>query len=138
MSAFVVKDSLIKGILSYWAADRYNPSIQLDEKKYNLKSDKDLQELGQILLDENYKSYNFRYNQLGNVPKFVYRPRYQLEDGTLIKAINILKACDCFDYQACETDDYKQSKAFKIIDHIRGNAITRLPDYDKAEGWGEL
>jgi hypothetical protein len=139
MSAFIVEDSLINGILTFWSSDRYGGNITLDEKQYNSKTSKDLQELGQILLDENYKSFNFRYNDTGgDAPKFIFNLRYQFDTCARIQAINVLKACNCFDYQACETDEYNQSKAFKIINHIRSNAISRLPEYDKAEGWGEL
>lgn len=31
----------------------------------------------------------------------------------------IRKACDCFDYQACETDDYKETLAAQLVDLIR-------------------
>ena len=47
----------------------------------------------------------------------------------------ILKACDCYDYQSCETDDYRQSEAAKLIDGIRSYAIHNLPGYDDAP-WG--
>lgn len=47
----------------------------------------------------------------------------------------IRKACDCFDYQACETDDYKETLAARLIDLIRDT----YPENDKLENealWG--
>jgi len=49
--------------------------------------------------------------------------------------IAVLKGCECFDYQACETDDYRSSIACTIINAIRTRAILCLPDYDDAPGW---
>ena len=47
--------------------------------------------------------------------------------------VQVLKACDCYDYQSCETDDYPQSEAKRMIETIKTWAITTLPSYDKAE-----
>jgi hypothetical protein len=47
-------------------------------------------------------------------------------DGALsakVLATQIVKACDCYDYQACETDDYKQSEAAALVEKIRAQAI---------------
>src|SRR5262245_34929740 len=33
------------------------------------------------------------------------------QDDIRITSTQILKTCDCYDYQACETDDYRESKA---------------------------
>ena len=52
-----------------------------------------------------------------------------------LDALVILKACDGFDYQACETDDYEQSVACCIVNAIRGYAIRRLPGYSASPGW---
>lgn len=47
----------------------------------------------------------------------------------------IRKACDCYEYQACETDDYKQTLAARLIDLIRDT----YPENEKLENeaiWG--
>jgi hypothetical protein len=49
--------------------------------------------------------------------------------------VSLLKGCDCFDYQACETGDYGSSIACAIIEAIRKRAILCLPEYDDAPGW---
>ena len=44
----------------------------------------------------------------------------------------VLKACQCYDYQACENDDYEQSIAHRIIRAIEAKAIRCLPSYEDA------
>lgn len=46
--------------------------------------------------------------------------------------VAILKMCDCLEYQSCETDDYRQTVAFELLDRIRGAAISALPGYEDA------
>jgi hypothetical protein len=39
------------------------------------------------------------------------------------KATLIVKQCDCFDYQACESDDYDGSKAAQLVETVRKLAL---------------
>ena len=47
--------------------------------------------------------------------------------------VQILKACQCYDYQACETEGYEQTDAQRITRAIAAHAINNLDGYDKAE-----
>lgn len=38
-------------------------------------------------------------------------------------ATQIIKACDCYDYQACEHDEYESSAAKEFVGHVRNKAI---------------
>lgn len=50
----------------------------------------------------------------------------------------ILKSCDCFEYQACEHPAWQDSAASKILDQIRKKAVSRMPTYEAAAwGWPE-
>ncbi len=49
-----------------------------------------------------------------------------------IDPIQVIKACDCYDYQACETDEYERSMAADYIRQIRSMAISDLPGWDEA------
>lgn len=53
----------------------------------------------------------------------------------VLTAVEVLKACDCYDYQSCETDDYHETTAAKLVDRIRKSAIGKLPGYEDAP-WG--
>ena len=50
----------------------------------------------------------------------------------VIRALQALKACDCYDYQAGETPDYNSTPAHDIISQIRQFAIMALPGYEAA------
>ncbi len=86
--------------------------------------------LGQILLTENYRSVNNRYREDDKAPAYDFQP-YTAH----LSAVTIIKLCDCFHYQACETDDYENTEAWRIVNAIRECAIDRLPGYDAAP-WG--
>lgn len=49
--------------------------------------------------------------------------------------MQVLKACDCFDYQACEVADYRATPAAALVDEIRADWVSRLPGWDAAL-WG--
>lgn len=52
-----------------------------------------------------------------------------------IEPVQVLKACDCFAYQSCESDDWEETEVFSIVEALRSRAISALPGYDDAI-WG--
>jgi hypothetical protein len=101
-------------------------------------------EIGAILLTENERSVRYRYSDIkspGDLPGTIgenaanYRFRnfgdiLRLPAAT--KCAWILNACRCFEYQACETPDYRESLAHRIIQAIQAEAIRSLPGIDNA------
>lgn len=57
--------------------------------------------------------------------------RYHFERQPL-SLVDVLKMCDGLEYQSCETDDYRETLAFRQLDRIRSAAINRLPGYEDA------
>lgn len=95
---------------------------------------------GQMLWDANMESIVARYpgtkpdnvpGMIGETYIYVHNRDYHGE----IDPVQVIKACDCFDYQACEYDDWKKSNAKAFIDSLRSDAWHNLPGYDAAE-WG--
>lgn len=84
--------------------------------------------LGQILVNQNFKSVNFRYKDKS--PSFKFK--YELSHDQFTN-VQLLKACDCYDYQSCETPNYEQSLVAKIIDKIRSQLICSLNGYADSE-----
>jgi hypothetical protein len=85
--------------------------------------------VGAVLVEQNYKSYNIRYPEsLAIIPEYHFTPVNQQHS-----LVQILKACDCYDYQACEDPEYDDSLATDVIFKIRKKAIKLLPGYDDAE-----
>jgi hypothetical protein len=140
MSAFIVGHDHIDGLLTFAVEHKlsyYVPGAH--ERVYFDRTN--ASEIGAILLTENERSVGHRYGDDDDLPgsgegAYQFRrfePFLMMPVGK--QALTVLKACDCFDYQACETDDYEASLAYRIIDAIRGAAIRRLSGYEGADGW---
>lgn len=57
---------------------------------------------------------------------------YFLANPHHLPAVQILKLVNCLDYQSCETEDWKQTVAFKQLEWITHDAIRNLPGYEDA------
>jgi len=49
-----------------------------------------------------------------------------------ITPIAILKMCNCLEYQSCETSDWRETIAYKLMGQIKDAAISQLPGYEEA------
>jgi len=125
MSAFIVSDNHINVLVNFCA--RKNILFHFDDETINSNDRPD--EIGQILLDENYKSVNNRYNENAISHKFKYN-FYQKKDRA---PIEIIKACRCLNYQSCESKNYYSSKAYEIINKIIYEAIDTIDGYEDAD-----
>ena len=95
-------------------------------------------EVAQMLWDENHKSVCDRYPDSDDLPgpidqDFVYQ-RHR-PSTRRIDPIAVLKACDCFQYQACEHEGWTDSEAKAFVDALRSAAWHALPGYEEAP-WG--
>lgn len=50
-----------------------------------------------------------------------------------LTSIQVLKLSTSLDYQSCETDDWKDTLAWRQLDWINGAAIRSLPGYEEAD-----
>ena len=146
MSAYLVGHDHIDALLSFAVLSvRGRGTASYYDDKVGQRvylSTENATEIGRTLLAENERSINARYpdtianpnDMPGTVGErsanYTFKPWLNVPKPTAI-----LKGCSCFDYQACETEDYSQSTAWKIIDGIRHQAIRSLPDYDEGPGW---
>ena len=112
MSAFIVSKKTIDALVTFLFK-----RIDLN----NLPEDKGLNQIGQILINENYRSVNYRYDD--NELPFKYK-----FNQCLVSDIQILCLCNCYNYQSCETDYYKKTKAAKLINIIREVASEAFPE----------
>lgn len=85
-----------------------------------------LTQVGQMLLDQNYASYNARYGEKLTPCKYTYK------EVKLLKPIEIIKLCQSLDYQSCETEDYKKSDARDFIVDLIDALVMKLDGYDEA------
>lgn len=81
--------------------------------------------VGQILLDENVRSVNYRYSE---DERFVYD--HATPASTRWTPVEILSAIDCYEYQACETPEWSTSEAHAICVALRHILVRTLPGYE--------
>lgn len=127
MSAFIVSDRHINTIVAF----TQTPQFQHRTSSYYHNGERhpfpDPTRLGQILLDENYRSVNFRYKEDTQPRTFHYQP-----SPTSPPLVHIFSLISGLDYQSCECEDWKDTVAYALLDHIKNIAITSLPGYRDA------
>jgi hypothetical protein len=142
MSAFQCSDSHLNAMLHYFRSTggrmhnalrlyAYGKSVELGPWHEDATWIKAMM----ILYDENLRSLNARYKD--SEPDAPFAPRsYVYNFGVQpLSAVEAIKACQCYDYQACETNDYEQTFARSLTKQIEDHAISRLPGWDAAP-WG--
>lgn len=137
MSAYIVNEETIsilaKAFLDY--------GVEYKAPDYNNKGgfivfvDTHTQAIGQSLLNQNYKSVNYRYNEETPTPRFTYQR--SIDDK--LADLGLIYGCiRCYEYQACETNDYFESDIHKSLMRLKEKllerAISRL-GYDTHK-WG--
>lgn len=126
MSSFQVSDNHINALVTYGA--RRNMMISTSNHgTLDLNKRQDCQKAAQILIDQNIRAVACDYNEHDEPYQIVFTHK-NLE----LPAVNIVKACRCFNYQACGTDDWKETDACRIIEWIESEAIGHLAGYDAA------
>lgn len=141
MSAFICGNDHIDALLTYAIAVKASFRHPISENRIDI-TDANADTIGKWLMQENERSVGTRYRDPGDgsvirdMAGDEHSDNYRYRFWSLpLTAVSVLKGCDCFDYQACETDDYEQSVAYAIIEGIRGHAIRRLTGYSDAPGW---
>lgn len=117
MSAYVVSHEtisvLVKGFEIYG----------VDYKAENINNDLNKKKrIGQSLLDQNYASTNIGYSkkELNSfiTPEFIYKD-LDVDAGMIYGCIQ------CYEYQACETDDYFESKLHFSLMRLKDAMLKR-------------
>ena len=128
MSAFVCNKVTFDRIVTYVFANRL-------DFNWLIRKHGTVQQMGQVLVNENYRSVNERYND-SDIP-FEYQYTYKPES-----LLQVLKSVNCLDYQSCETDNWNQTDAYEILDHVKDSILQNLiqqtgkqREYELAE-WG--
>jgi len=147
MSAFIVSSALFDVVLSFAQAERLvlpHPD-DMHGHALDLYSVEIATLFGRALLAQNLQSVADHYGpscphfpELADREAFLacyrYRPDARAR-APLLDALALIKATHCYDYQACETQDYPASWAAAVMRQIREAAVLHLPGYDRAP-WG--
>ena len=111
MSAYVVSTNHINAIVRFLEVAK--PTLFENAGRYiigKVPRDEYANAIGQLLLKENVRSVNYRYNERKRAPKFEYDPT-----PPPVNPIEALKLIDCLDYQSCERNDWHKSEASLIL-----------------------
>ncbi len=90
------------------------------------------QEIGAMLLEQNIRSLKARYPddpEMWEQGLFKYVYQRPLKALTIAQA---LKAVHCYDYQACESRDWRQTIACRFCEQLQHMLAARVPGYDAA------
>ncbi len=124
----------------YWYKGLFRTHIEIELKnKFNITlhhhEDKVINEnlalLGQLLVNLNHESVNYRYDEKTEPFNF------EFSDTEPYNKVQLLKSIECFLYQSCEKPNYKQNKTYLFIEDIKNclqdEIINGLEEYKKAK-----
>lgn len=121
MSAFIVNNetisAIVKGFEVYdvnYEAEGYIPPYSVIVSRQQVNNS-----IGQSLLEQNYKSVNYRYRENKETPKFEFTD-VKVNEGLILGCI------DCYSYQACETDDYFESNLYYSLVRLKDAMLRKL------------
>lgn len=126
MSAYIVKDETISVIVK--GLELYEVEYQADDYKkpnqiiYNLAELR--QKIGQSLLEQNYKSVNYRYNENTQAHEFQFED-INLTENRKINTGLILACIRCYEYQASEPNDYTNSKIHATLNYLKEKMLAK-------------
>ena len=155
MSAFICGQDHFKVLAIFAASRRYGREWRVDPRYIDGLTHPEAKSWGMenftsaelatlyadTLYQENIRSVLARYpkDTLESAPGPINKPQHigvTAHDQTLakyrLKPVALLKMCDGLDYQSCETDDWRETVAFRLLAAIRAAAIRSLPGYDDA------
>ena len=133
MSAFIVSDQVISIILQAASPNFPGESVcyYWDGQSHNI-SQNNLDKVGQKLLDENYRSINHLYSHV-RIGVDTAPHQFILTSERQQSPVSLIKICNGYMYQACETDNWEQTEAYAIVNDLRERAIRNLPGYEEAK-----
>jgi len=125
MSAFVCSKNHIAAVANYAASK----GVWLGTGS---AKPEDFGRIYKTLAEANVRSVCHRYedDDTENYADVLRAPRRAVSSHS---AVEIIKLCDCLDYQSCEVDDWRESDACRLLNNIRSAAINALPGYDEAK-----
>lgn len=136
MSCYVIdKKDMKKIVLAFrkFATNQHTSQVRIpgDDDYSDLTEIETMNRIGQILVDQNYRSVNYRYDDRLE-PEVFEITGNDLKYTKRLTPVETLKALASYDYQSSETPDYEETAACKLANLIRHYAIESLPGYDEA------
>lgn len=126
MSAFVVSQNHVSALAHYAVVKK----VWLDGRS---ATQDDFKSIYKVLAAENVRSVCCRYedDKPENYAAFV--SGRGVKPHVVLDAVQVVKLADCLEYQSCETENYRETEAYKLLNRIRSAATYSLPGYDDAK-----
>lgn len=135
MSAYIMNDDEINTIVSYFI----DPNHGLDGgawlhigDSYDYITAENAAKVAVILKAENVRSVNAKYRE-NQASAYVFEYDRSARKRPMG---NIIGAMECYEYQACEAEDWDKSNALEIIQGLRKHLLKTLAEGDGTYTWG--
>jgi hypothetical protein len=119
MSAFIVSKRHVAALVRFYVSSLYGKNADASSSL----------EMCRVLMRQNVRSVNERYNERGKSESF---KQSDFDSAPILSPDQCLKACGCLEYQSCETDDWKTTRAYDLLQLIRAEAMRRGADKERA------
>lgn len=119
MSAFIVSEKQVNYVISAWASHKAKQHCYM-------YVDHDAQIDGQSIVNQNYDSVNYHYQE-NNKP---YKYNFIQVETDVLQAIKFINHIN---YQCNETVNYNDSEVKELLDTMKNNLIYDLPGYNDLE-----
>lgn len=133
MSAYIVSDDHINVIVSYFVTPIMDDKLWIElDGKYDYMSEDDTPKVAQRLYAQNVRSVDARYDEENGGQyqfKLVRDAKHLYSIGEIALALNGLE------YQSCETDDYNETEAYKLVQAMRKHLLRKIAEQDDADTW---
>ena len=125
MSAYIVSNNHIDVIVS-WFLNNYKDSQLWYEinGQYGYMDSEQAPKVAYELYKQNVRSVNRRYNDSETDELYQFTEVKNAKQAYSLA--EIAGALDCLEYQSCETDDYHQTDAYKIITSMRKHLLKKI------------
>lgn len=125
MSAYLVSHDHINALATF--AQLHN--VYINHWAIHWHGKDHAKEIAEALRAANVASMTDRYNDSEPEP-YTFKPYRNVKALT---PVQIMKACICFDYQACEVPNYETTLAAAITAAILAQAAREMPGYQEAD-----
>lgn len=129
MSAYIVSDNHINVLVSWFVDYRKDNQLWYElNGNYGYMGIEQAEEVANCLYNQNVRSVNDRYTeQTGNES---YQFKYITNAKQAYSLAEIAGAIDGLEYQSCESDDYHQTDAYKILTSMRKDLLRKVQERD--------
>lgn len=139
MSAFVVNMEHIAAMVHAGLTYRRYGEIQWSVPDQTSRStgltEDTATETGRMLVRQNVRSVNHRYRDNDDPDELAAEFEYKPSTARNMTPVEVLKLIACYEYQACESPDWRRTEAHEFCQALRNRLIGFLPGYDAAP-WG--